>query len=161
MRAGMLLTWFYLLGDYHNPSQTRNFDKSLTYLKEMMMMSQDLSLEPVTLGSAHNSFLLFMLQQSLLVKNLDYFKSDPVFQERVSEKKYLKRVINHILYDSTSQTNKALVVNSYYTCYKLRKLLRENNIDVNKLWVSDLGLNLTQNGAGAEGNSFALRQLLG
>ena len=56
---------------------------------------------------------------------------------------YLKNLIATIHYDSVSQTNQALVVNNFYLCQKLKKLFLESSIDVNRLWLSDMGFNLT------------------
>jgi hypothetical protein len=65
VRAASLLSWFYLLGNYADHQGTRDWPKSLSYLKNIIKLSEaNLSL---TRGSSHNSFLLFLLQQSSLI----------------------------------------------------------------------------------------------
>ena len=138
MRAGRLLTWFYLLGSYSQPAETRNWDLSLHYLSEMVNTSEsdDPFNQELTRGSSHNSLLLFLLQQHAMIEDFNYFQSQPEFLARVIKPSYIKRLVKQILYDSTSQTNKALVVNSYYMCTRLKKIAKDHNLDVNKIWKS-------------------------
>lgn len=58
IRAGSLLTWYYLLGNYDNHENTRDWVKSLAYLKKMVILGEDKTL---TRGSSHNSYILFLL----------------------------------------------------------------------------------------------------
>jgi hypothetical protein len=60
MRAGSLLSWYYLLGNHDDPQGTRNWTKSSGYLKQMVKMAE--KDDKLTRGSSHNSFLLFLLQ---------------------------------------------------------------------------------------------------
>jgi hypothetical protein len=36
MRAGSLLAWYYFLGNHENPEQTRDWKKSMGYLKKII-----------------------------------------------------------------------------------------------------------------------------
>ena len=60
--------------------------------------------------------LLFILQQSSFIKDFSYFKSDPEFYKYVSDRRYVRKTINEMLYDSVSQTNQGLIVNNFYLC---------------------------------------------
>jgi hypothetical protein len=60
MRAGILLAWYYLMGNHDNPEGTRNWTRSSGYLKQMVKMAE--KDQKLTRGSSHNSFLLFLLQ---------------------------------------------------------------------------------------------------
>jgi hypothetical protein len=92
----------------------------------------------LTRGSSHNSLLLFLLQQASLIENFNYFQSDSAFYDTVSTPESIRSLIGEVLHDSTSQTNQALMVTNYYLCQKLKKLLLENQIDINRLWKSGL-----------------------
>lgn len=143
MRAGTLLTWYYLLGNYDNPQESRNWTKSLYYLKEMIERAEKKQNKEMTRGGTHNSLLLFLLQQEALIKDFNYFKNDAPFFEKVSSAEFIKKLIKEVVHDSVSQTNKALVINSFYLCQKFKKMLFEQNVDVNKLWRSARGGNIT------------------
>ena len=59
IRAASLLSWYYLLGNYEETAETKDWKKSLHYLKEIIKIEkQD---EQLTRGSSHNSFLVFLL----------------------------------------------------------------------------------------------------
>jgi len=60
MRAGSLLAWYYLMGNYDDPQGTRNWTRSSGYVKQMVKMGE--RDEKLTRGSSHNSLLLFLLQ---------------------------------------------------------------------------------------------------
>ena len=81
MRAGSLLSWYYLLGNHDDPEGTRNWSKSSAYLKQMVKMAE--KDKKLTRGSSHNSFLLFLLQQDALIKDFEYFKDDQKFYAKV------------------------------------------------------------------------------
>jgi hypothetical protein len=74
IRAASLLSWYYLLGNYEDATNTRDWKKSLSYLKEILKLEKKDS--SLTRGSSHNSFLVFLLQQSVLIKNFTYFDND-------------------------------------------------------------------------------------
>jgi len=118
MRAGMLLAWFHFLGNYHDFAGTRNMTLSADYVEEMLIRSE---LNPeAAAGSSLNSLVLFFAQQQAL--GLDYFDENLYVKVvRIS-----KKLAKEVLMDRTSQTNKAFVINSYYTCLKLKKLATEN-----------------------------------
>ncbi len=60
VRAASLLSWYYLLGNYEHSAKTRDWNKSLYYLKEILKLEKKDS--HLTRGSSHNSFLVFLLQ---------------------------------------------------------------------------------------------------
>ena len=60
MRAGSLLCVYYLVGGYEQPEKTKNWRKSLDYMKQMTLEENDH-------GSNHKSLLLFLVIQSLLI----------------------------------------------------------------------------------------------
>ena len=122
----MLLAWFHLLGNYHDFAGTRNMTLSSLYVKEMLARSE-LSPEAAA-GSSLNSLILFLAQQQAL--GLDYFDMGLYGKLlRIS-----KKLAKEVLFDRTSQTNKALVINSYYMCLRIKKLAKEHSIDVARLW---------------------------
>ena len=59
IRAASLLSWYYLLGNYEETAKTRDWKKSLYYLKEILKLEKKES--SLTRGSSHNSFLVFLL----------------------------------------------------------------------------------------------------
>ena len=59
MRAGSLLAWYYLMGSNEDPRGTRDWPRSLRYVKQMVENGEK---DPeLTRGSSHNTFLLFLL----------------------------------------------------------------------------------------------------
>ena len=105
VRAASLLTWYYLLGSYEDPVSTKNWTKSFFYLKEILKLEKKDN--EMTRGSSHNSFMLFLLQQSVLIKNFTYFDHPFVSQYKKNPNK-IKHIVKAILEDTSSQTNSAL-----------------------------------------------------
>ncbi len=105
MRAGSLLCFFYLFGNYENPTDTRNWTKSIEYLKDLISVENELTSDLETRGSNHRSFLLFLIIQSTLIEDFEYFKSDLEFYSKVTEPEYIKKLLNEMHSDFSSQTN--------------------------------------------------------
>ena len=102
MRAGILLTFFYLFGNYDTPQATKNYTQSLYYLKSMVELDSISEDNSLARGSSHKSLLFFLLVQNELIENFEYFDSDPQFYETISSLDYVRKLIAEIVTDFTS-----------------------------------------------------------
>ena len=67
-----------------------------------------------TRGSNHKALVLFLLTQTALIKDFNYFDQEAL--GLFANEAYIHKLFSEIMNDYSSSTNQAIIINSFYLC---------------------------------------------